>query len=265
MKRMFLFIGAALVAAILATLARAQDVVSVSKCPGSDPPPVTFEVDCSRVADRATRALCQPFAQNQACKVFPAYRRITGIQMEESCPAFKYTIYDKDKWPYQDSKDGGRADKCGAELLTDFSLLNSSQIGPIDVHEILHVYQSALGAIPYQHILFGPSMTEARGLIGDNKGYVTALTQMKEELNRTKVDFEQGKIKVGGECLQAEIYEEDLLYLKDRRNVEMFYLKLQRSRLADMADRQARFNRMYNVVSSGEARPFLLAHGCAAF
>jgi hypothetical protein len=265
MKRIFLFIGAVSVAAILTTPARAQDVVTVDKCPGLNPLPVTFEVDCSHVADGATKGLCQAFAQNQACKVFPAYRKITGILMEESCPVFKYTIYDKDKWPYQDSKDGGRADRCGAEILTDFSLLNSSQIGPIDVHEILHVYQSALGAIPYQHILFGPSMTEARGLIGDNKGYVTALTRMKEESNRAGADLEAGKFKGDGECLQAELYEESILYINDHRNLEMFYLKLQRSSLKDMADRQARFNRMYNVVSNDKARPFLLAHGCGAF
>jgi hypothetical protein len=32
-----------------------------------------------------------------------------------------------------------------------------------------------------------------------------------------------------------------------------------------MADRTARFNRMYDAVSGGEAKPFLLAHGCTAF
>jgi hypothetical protein len=120
MKRIFLFMGAVSVASMFSVPVRAQDVVTISSCPGAEPLPVTFQVDCSAVADPANRALCRPFAQNQACKVFPAYRKITGIHMEDSCPVFKYTIYDKDKWPYQDSKDGGRAERCGAQILTDF-------------------------------------------------------------------------------------------------------------------------------------------------
>ena len=266
MKRVFLIIAAVPVAAVLSAPIRAQDLVTVADCPGSDPPQVTFQVDCSQVADPATKALCRPFAQNQACKVFPAYRKITGIHMEDSCPVFKYTIYDRDKWPYPDSKDGGLAGRCGAQILTDFSLLNTSpQIGPIDVHEILHVYQSALGALPYQHILFAPSMTEARHLIGDSKGYATEFVQMKQDFNRAKADFEVGRTKGDNECLQAELYEENLLYLKDHNNVEQFYLKLEPGRNKDMADRQARFNRMYDAVSGGEAKPFLLSHGCPAF
>lgn len=126
---------------------------------------VTFQVDCSRVAELQTRALCWSFAENQACRVSPAYRKITGIHLEESCPVFKYAIYDKDKWPYLNTNDGGFARRCGSEILTDFSLRNSSDIGPIDVHEILRVYQEALGALPYSHILFGPSMIEARRMI----------------------------------------------------------------------------------------------------
>jgi hypothetical protein len=266
MKRIFLFLCAASVAATLPAPVRAQDVVTVANCPGSEPPQVTFQVDCSQVADPATKALCRPFAQNQACKVFPAYRKITGIHMEDSCPVFKYTIYDKEKWPFQDSKDGGRAGRCGAQILTDFSLLNKSpELGPIDVHEILHVHQDALGAIPYQHILFGPSMTEARHMIGDNTGYATAFVRMKQEFNQSKVAYETGKMGGDNPCLQAEIYEETLLYMKDHNNVEQFYAKLQRSMLKDMADRTARFNRMYDAVSGGEAKPFLLSHGCPAF
>ena len=266
MKRIFLFMGAVSAAVMFSFAVHAQDVVTISSCQGAEPLPVTFQVDCSAVADPSNRALCRPFAQNQACKVFPAYRKITGIHMEDSCPVFKYIIYDKDKWPYQDSKDGGRAERCGAQILTDFSLLNKSpELGPIDVHEILHVYQSDLGAIPYQHILFGPSMTEARHMIGDNTGFAAEFVQMKKEFNQDKVAYETGKVKGENPCLQAELYEEDFLYMKDHNNVEQFYAKLQRSRLADMADRTARFNRMYDAVSGGEAKPFLLAHGCPAF
>ena len=265
MKRPPFSIGTAFAAAILAVIVHAQDVVTVSNCPGSGRTQVTFEVDCTNVTDPATRAQCRPFAENQACKVFPAYRTITGIHLEDSCPVFKYTIYDKSKWPSQNSNDGGLAGRCGAQILSEFSLLNNSDIGPIDVHEILHVYQSELGAIPYQHILFGPSMTEARHIVGDNKGYATEFIRMKQEFNRDKVNYETGKMTGNNQCRQAELYEESLLYLKDHNNVEQFYLKLQRSRNSDMADRTARFNRMYDAVSGGEAKPFLLAHGCPAF
>lgn len=121
----------------------AQDDVTVTSCPQSNLP-VKFEVDCSHVADPATKQFCKSFAENQACKVFPVYRRITGIHLEESCSEFKYVIY-------------------------------------------------------------------------------------------------------------------------DTNNVERFYRKLERSRTSDMADRQARFNRMYDEVSDGTAKRYLVSHGCAAF
>lgn len=254
------------IAACLSALAAAQNLITISSCPEADSLPVSFQVDCSHVADSATRALCRPFAENQACKVFPAYRKITGIHLEGFCPVFKYTIYDRDAWPHQNTGDGGFAGRCGAEILTDFSLKNNSDIGPIDVHEILHVYQQALGAVPYQHILFGPSMTEARHMIGDNQGYATEFVRMKQEFNREKSDYESGRIKVIGDpCVQAELYQEDLLYMKDHNNVQLFYAKLQHGMLKDQADREARFNRMYDAVSAGQAKTFLLAHGCGPF
>jgi hypothetical protein len=265
MKRILCSIGALCIAAVLTAPTHAQDAVTVADCPGPRSLPVSFQVDCSHVGDLATKALCRPFAENQACRVFLAYRQITGIHLEDSCPAFKYTIYDKDKWPCQGGEAGGYAGKCGAELMADYSILLKSQIGPYDVHEILHVYQSALGALPYAHILFGPGMTEARRLVGDNKGYVDALTQLKSSVARSQAAFEKGTVKPEGQCLAAELYTEDSLYLKDATNVEQFYLKLVRSWRADMADRQARFNRMYDLVSGGTAKPFLLSHGCPAF
>jgi len=264
MKRVLSLLGVNCVFWMLSLPAFAQDVVTISSCP-KQALPVTFEVDCSHVADPATKQLCKPFAENQACKVFFAYRNITGINLEESCPTFKYTIYDKDKWPHQGGDAGGYAGRCGAELMADFAPLIKSQIGPYDVHEILHVYQEALGALPYQHILFGPSMAEARREIGDNKGYWDAMTRLKAGLRATEASFEKGTVRPEDQCLSAELYIESSLYVKDPKNVEQFYRKLVRSRLKDMADRQARFNRMYDAVSGGTAREYLLSHGCPAF
>jgi hypothetical protein len=263
--KLCLSVAAFVYATVLAVPVCAQDQITVATCPRSGPLPVRFQVDCSHVADPSAKAFCKPFAENQACKVFEAYRTITGIHLEDTCPVFTYTIYDKGNFPSRNTDAGGFALRCGAELMADYSVLVTSPIGPYDVHEILHVYQEALGALPYQHILFAPSMTEARHLIGDDKGYATEFVQMKQDFNRTKADLESGRIKTDNECLTAELYEESLLYLKDHSNVELFYSTLQRGGLKDMADRQARFNRMYDAVSGGEARPFLLAHGCPRF
>jgi len=265
MKRVWSYLAAGGLCWMLCAPAFAQDVITVSTCPDHPVLPVQFQVDCSHVADPATKQLCRPFAENQACKVFFAYRKITGINLEESCPTFKYTIYDKDKFPQHGGDAGGYALRCGAALMADYSVLLQSQIGPYDVHEILHVYQQGLGALPYSHILFGPSMAEARREVGDNKGYWDAMTRLKTETARAAVDLEKGNIRPEQQCLSAELYIESSLYIKDTKNVELFYRKLEPGRRADLTDRQARFNRMYNEVSGGAAKAFLLAHGCAPF
>ena len=250
---------------LLPFAAHAQDSFSVSTCPGAEPVPVSLQVDCTNVADAANKALCQTFAQNQACKVLPAYRKITGIHLEDTCTTFKYTLYDKDKLSFPSSEGGVLTAKCGAELTAGKSVLVKSEIGPYDVHQILHVYQSALGATPYLHILFGPSTAEARRLIGDNQGYADAIARLKAGLKTSQEAFEKGIVKPNAQCLAAELYTENSLYLKDPSSVAQFYLKLQSSPIRDTAEPQARFNRMYDEVSGGSARPFLLSHGCPAF
>ncbi|MGB8010054.1 MAG: hypothetical protein WCF68_00455 [Terriglobales bacterium] len=241
----------------------AQNVTTVTSCPKRPTLPVTFEVDCSHLADPTTQQLCKPFAENQASKVFWAYRNITGIRLEESCPTFKYTIYEKDKFPHP-AGEGGVALRCGADYVADYSVLIKSDIGPYDVHEILHVYQQDLGALPYQHILFGPSIAEARKEIGDEKGFEDAMTRLKAEMKGTEAGFEKGIIRPESQCPSAELFTEASLYLKDSKNVEQFYRKLDRGRSKDMAERQARFNRMYDAVSGGAAKKYLLEH-CPRF
>ena len=81
--------AAALVAALAMTLASslaapaalAQAPTVAANCPGQPKLPLTFEIDCSHVADPAARNLCKAFIENQACKIFPAYREITGIKL----------------------------------------------------------------------------------------------------------------------------------------------------------------------------------------
>jgi len=108
-------------------------------------------------------------------------------------------------------------------------------------------------------------MTEARREIGDNKGYWDAMTRMKAELKRTETDFQNGKIAPDRQCLSVELYMESSLYLKDPQNVEQFYRQLDPRSSKDMAARQARFNRMYDQVSGGSARQYLLSDGCGPF
>jgi hypothetical protein len=245
-----------------AIVLHAQDTVTVSDCPGKLLP-VQFEVDCSHVADSALKQECPTFARNQACRVFFAYRDITGINLEQSCPVFKYEIYDENQWPHPKGE-GGLAGHCGADILSDVALKIDSPIGTYDVHEILHVYQAELGAIPQAHILFGPSMAEARKRIGDNKGYWNAMTQMKQELARNKAALDKQPGVSDSACIAAEVYTENNIYVSNPAAVMAFYRKLELGRARDMNDRFRRFNRMYDLVSEGKAKPFLLNY-CPAF
>jgi hypothetical protein len=241
----------------------ADEPVVVTSCPGQARIAVRFQVDCSHVRDPAARGHCKPFIENQACKVFPAYRRITGIELEKQCPEVTYTIYDKDQWPHQQGGEGGVALRCSTELLSEFSVLFKSQIGPYDVHELLHLYQDQLGALPYSHSLFGASQLEARREIGDRYGYEAAFAHMKQEVSDPGLEQRFARMASDERCRIAEVHEEARLYISNPKVVYAFYRKLEIGRLRDQADREARFDRMLDRVSEGGSRPFLLAHGCA--
>jgi hypothetical protein len=256
-----------------ASAALAQTSTVATDCPGQPKLPLTFEIDCSHVADPAARNLCKPFIQNQACRIFPAYREITGIKLEDECKSIKYTIYDQDKWPAKGGDAGGLALHCGVNYIADYSIKMKAppKIGPYDTHELLHEYQDQLGAIPYQHILFGPSQAEAMRLAGDNEAYNQAVARMKQ----TTTAFEDAYAKFAArpasstsnidKCVLAEVQVEETLYLENPKTIYALYRKLPRSRLKDQADREARFNRTYDLVSEGKSKAFLLAHGCGPF
>jgi hypothetical protein len=258
------------IAAMLATFpAAAADFFTVSACEDGGRLPVIFQIDCSNVADPHAKALCPVFLRNQACRVFPAYRQITGIRMEQFCPSLTYTIYDQDKWPEQGGEAGGLALRCAVHYMTQYSVgsTSSAPFGPYDTHEILHEYHEALGAIPYQHILFSVSQPEVMRLVGDTAAYDKAIARMKQEVS-TFDQRSQMLAQRGGtidQCVLAEVQVEEQLYLADRRNVYRFYQALGPARSNSQADREARFNRMYDKVSGGRVRAFLLAHGCAPF
>ncbi len=246
--------------------ALAQDQISVSSCPGAAKIPVAFQIDCSHVKDAASKQLCRPFIQNQACKVFPAYRKITGINLEATCRSIKFNIYDDDNWPHPKGE-GGLAGNCGVDYLAKYSLLAhpASSIGPYDVHELLHEYQLALGALPDAHVLFSSSMAEALREIGETAEYDRAIKNMRSEAPRLEQELRSGKITGPKQCAVAETQVEETLYLQNSRSVYAFYRKLEVSKNPAQADRQARFDRMFYLVSgpNPEVKKFLQENGCA--
>jgi hypothetical protein len=206
----------------------AQDETAVSSCPGQPKIPVTFNIDCSHVSDAASKQLCRPFIENQACRVFPAYRKITGIKLEETCPSLKFTIYEDGNWPHPKGE-GGLALHCAVDYLSQYSIKfrSNSKLGPYDVHELLHEYQFALGPLPSMHVLFGPSMAEAMREVGDAEGYQQRIKSMQDEARRLKerLDGEKGK-PAANDCMLAQTQVEESLYLENSKDVYMFYLKL---------------------------------------
>jgi len=236
----------------------AQDRFTVQGCPKLFELPVSFSIDCSGVSDPDEKKLCLPFIENVACKVFPAYREITGMKLESICPSIKYSIYDNDKFPHPGGE-GGLALHCAVDYVADYSIAFRSKLGPYDVHEILHEYQMMLGALPDAHVLFSSSMVEAIRLIGDVPTYSTRLSQMKEESARLH--------KTADNCKLAEVAVDESLYLQNPKAVYAYYRKLQLGMEHDIALRQARFNRMFYLVSGDQpaVRQFLLDHGCGPF
>ncbi|HEY6348097.1 MAG TPA: hypothetical protein VI636_01685 [Candidatus Angelobacter sp.] len=248
--------------------AEAKDVITISSCPGQPKVPVSLQIDCSHLSDAATKELCRPFIENQACKVFPAYRKITGINLENTCTSIKFTIYEDANWPHPKGE-GGLALNCAVDYLAKYSVQShpGSKMGPYDVHELLHEYQIALGALPDAHVLFSSSMAEALREIGETEEYQRSMKNMNEEAPRLKQELRDGKIPEAKRCTLAETQVEESLYIENSRAVYAFYRKLAQSKNPNQADRETRFNRMFYLVSGPkpEVRQFLMENGCPAF
>jgi len=243
-----------------------QEAARVESCPGNRNTPVVFLADCSHVTDGTAKQLCGAFLENQACKVFPAYRTLTGIHLEEKCPTMKYTIYEKENWPYPNLKgEGGLAGKCEITLMSDYSLKVKSKIGPYDLHELLHEYQMVAGPFSTEHPFFDVTQTEAAKQIGDAEGAEAYLRKVKNEISAGDQALQKAS---GGlkECTMAQLVVVNQLYLEDPRIVGAIYRKLgplpERKALEAL---QVRENRTIYIVSNEKAKPFLMEHGCAKF
>jgi hypothetical protein len=244
--------------------------MTVSSCPGQAKLPVTFQIDCSHLRSPFSKQLCGRFIENQACRVFPAYREITGINLEETCRSIKYTIYEHTDWPHG-SGEGGVTLKCTVDYLAEYSIgfRSDSSIGPYDVHELLHVYHDrSLGALPAMHILFGPSMLEATRVIGDVEEYERHLQRMRDEAQSLREKLRKGTVSVEDRCRLAQTVVEENLYLENRKRAYLFYRTLEPDKgILSQADREARFNRMFYAVSGRKdaVRQFLIDQGCGRF
>jgi len=258
------------IAAAMTSAARAADVATVTSCPSQPASPVKFVVDCSHVKDPATRQLCGPFIVNQACKVSPAYRRITGIRLEQRCPTLTYTIYDQDNFPHGGSA-GGMSYGCQIDHMARYALQQwaNSAIGPYEVHEILHHYQMTskeLAAMTAAHPLFETSMPEAQGEAGDKALHDLSVARLKNvEVPHLRAALQEGTVKPADQCRAVRTIVESELYLENSSNVYLFYSKLAFAAPKNAADREAVFNAMLNDVAGGKAKDFLTAHGCAPF
>jgi hypothetical protein len=254
------------VAAMLANAsASASDIIVVSSCPQKQHIPVEFKIDCSHLEESATRNLCVPFAENQACKVFPVYRKITGIDVERLCPTIIYTLYDRSNWPY--SVAGGISFRCRIDELAEYALRSNekSAIGPHEVHEILHQYQMAhktLDQVTAFHPLFSSSMLEAERELGNSEAYEMGYGRLKREIQGMQTSLGNATIQAVDRCRIAQAVIEEGLYLQDKSNVYQFYRTLADSAGRNPADQ---ISAMLNASSAGRARPFLLAHGCEEF
>jgi hypothetical protein len=251
----------------LAPVAIAQDRITVSSCPGQPKLPLSLEIDCSHLSDAAAKQACRPFIENQACKVFPAYRKITGINLEQTCKSLKFTIYTDDNWPHP-KNEGGLALNCAVDYLAKYSVQShpKSKIGPYDVHEILHEYQFALGPLPDAHVMFSSSMAEATREIGEADEYQRLMQVMRSDAPRLEKDLRDAKITGPNQCTAAEYQVDENLYLANSRSVYAYYRKLTPSKNPSQADRQARFNRMFYLVSGPkpEVKKFLTQY-CGPF
>jgi hypothetical protein len=241
--------------------AAAATLTMVTSCPPPKHTSVNFTIDCSRL-DLETKKLCSSFIQNQACRVFAAYRKITGIDVNRVCPTISYTIYNRANWRYGTA--GGISFRCRIEMLADGSLQAKakSAIGPYEVHELLHQFQMAsqtLHDITAYHPLFASSMLEAEREIGDISSYGREYARLEPDIQRMRTSLEKGTIRAADTCRIAQSVVEETLYLKDRHNVYKSYRFLKEETSQNPA---ARLSATLVALSAGASRQFLISHGC---
>jgi hypothetical protein len=262
-------LAAAGIVAAATSAAFGGDVTIVKSCPGQPAIAMNFVVDCTHVKDVSDRQLCEPFIINQACKVVPAYQKITGVRLDRRCQVLTYTLYDADNFPHPGGP-GGLSYRCRIDYMAQHALkpYAGSSVGPYDTHELLHHYQMSipvLSGITGMHVLFGPSIAEAQALIGDNVTHVKSLGRVRSEPAEMRANLDGGSVGTAFRCRLARNIVESELYAADPKNIYEFYRRLASIVPRNVGDQEAGYDSVLNEVAGGKAKAFLSAHGCTAF
>ena len=106
---------------------------------------------------------------------------------------------------------------------------------------------------------------EAIRAIGDKQTYARRMRTIRDETVSLEKAFQDGKVTPANRCKLANTLFDETLYLKNTAIVSEYYAWLLQHPEKGKESPQARFNRMFNAVSKGEARAFLAAHGCDIF
>jgi hypothetical protein len=247
---------------------------SVSSC-GGNKIPVTFSIDCSNLPSNEWSS-CQPYIQNVACLAFPAYQKITNVHLESRCPEIQYTLYTSDNWPHTDIGAGGLSYDCKSDYVDIYSINNDGFQLPsgssYDAHEILHQFQTTMNLNnTAEHPLFRPSMAEAMKLIGDTAGFDKAVQSMQSEHD----NFVNNPGLISGQCINAQLVQEEGLYLKDNNNIYKLYSNLLSQNLPPDAPVGVFINPWYEVFESKalyevsgnnkNVKDYLINNGCSKF
>jgi len=247
---------------------------SVNFCNGKKIPMI-FSIDCShlKAGDRNT---CEAFIENVACRAFPAYEKITQINLEKRCPQLTYTIYTSQNWPHKNKPFGGLSQDCKADYIDENSVNQQwfeLPSGPYDAHEILHHFQMSMGLEnTYEHPLFASSMAEAMKLIGDKPGFQNAIQGMENDIT----NFINHPEKVGGKCKIAQAVVEEGLYLKNNNIIYEIYSDLLNGNPqvpippsgtdSTIWDETFISKALYKVSGNeNKVKSYLIQNGCAAF
>ncbi|MGD9804487.1 MAG: hypothetical protein AB7E80_13875 [Hyphomicrobiaceae bacterium] len=261
-------ISLALLAATLHTAQAADGRYVVTSCANGTRLPIAFVADCSRLGSAATRALCATFIENQACRVYPTYRRLTGIDIAPRCRRIKCIIHDLSSAP--GGRDfGGMAKGCEVAFMAKYAidLRKDSPIGPHEVHELLHHFRmssSALKPLTHGHALFGSSMAEAISQLGDHTTYAQDLKRLRTEADRIekKLEAPPWPPAHSTRCRLARLVVESRVYLERPETIATIY-RAAAARPTDERDEAGRWlNRLLADIGGPTGRALLASNGC---
>jgi hypothetical protein len=253
------------VVAAIALQARPALVVASNDCASQIPVTIKFSVYCDKVRDQQARGLCGRFITNQACKVFPAYRALTGIPLEKYCKNITYRLFDRDAYPHD--KGGGISTPCEIHYIAGIVLNVSASpsIGPYEVHEILHQFQLAsavLREMTSRHPLFEVSMVEVKRRIGDVSGYQLSLARLQQStaVAGTGAAAFTGNLMAPCETARHEIVRD--LYLRNPITIYSIYALLTAAAPTSSGGQESYLNRALIDVSRGDSRKLLEDNDC---